>query len=578
MADGQKQSWIRVIFSPLIPMYREVITASLFVNTLALAVPIFTMQVFDRVVPAEEAGIPTLTMFGLGMLAVVLFDFFLRQTRSRIMQRAALRIDVAVGKQLYKKVMALPLAELESRQGAFWQALFRDVDVVRNTLSGPTALLVVDLPFAILFLGLVLVLATPLAWVLAVILPMFVLLAWRSGSVLSASSSDEKHSEFSRDTMLSEIIAGRATVKAWALDDDLRPLWESRQADTITKSVARGRRSESFSNLGSGLSMFATIAMTTVGTLAIINGQMTIGALIAANMLTGRILGPFNQLVGSWRNYAAYRSAVERLGTILDLPEERQEMSIQMERPKGEITLEHLDFQYAPQSPMVLDGVRLHIEPGKLIAIVGTNGSGKTTLIKVIQGLYRPTSGRVLLDGADINQFTRREMAQWMGYVPQESFLFSGDIRYNITKGFPTATDEQIVAAAKLSGLHDFVIDYPDGYATDIGESGRTLSGGLRQRVSITRALLGDPPIMFLDEPSANLDREGEAELAATLKSLAADHTVVVISHSPALLSACDQVLVMQRARVVRSGRPEDVLPPQLLVGGGMAQLAIRQA
>jgi ATP-binding cassette subfamily C protein LapB len=194
--------------------------------------------------------------------------------------------------------MALPLAELESREGAFWQALFRDVDVVRNTLSGPTALLVVDLPFAILFLGLVLVLATPLAWVLAVILPTFVLLAWRSGSVLSASSSDEKESGFSRDAMLSEIIAGRATVKALALDDDLRPLWESKQADTITKSVARGRRSESFSNLGSGLSMFATIAMTTVGTLAIINGQMTIGALIASNMLTGPHSWPIQPIGG----------------------------------------------------------------------------------------------------------------------------------------------------------------------------------------------------------------------------------------------------------------------------------------
>ena len=159
--------------------------------------------------------------------------------------------------------------------------------------------------------------------------------------------------------------------------------------------------------------------------------------------------------------------------------------------------------------------------------------------------------------------------------LPQESFLFSGNIRDNITKGFPTATDEEIVAPAKLSGLHDFVIDYPDGYATDIGESGRTLSGGLRQRISITRALLGDPPIIFLDEPSSNLDREGEQELVATLKTLAVDHTAIVISHSPALLSACDQVLVMQRGRVVRSGRPEDVLPPQLLVGSGMAQLAI---
>ena len=292
-----------------------------------------------------------------------------------------------------------------------------------------------DLPFAILFLGLVVVIATPIAWVLAIILPAFVILAWRSGPVLSSSASEEKKSGFGRDAMLSEIIAGRTTVLA--LDDDLRPLWETKQVDTIKKSVDRGRRSESFPNIGSGFSMFATLSMTTVGAMAIIDLCLTMGALIAANMLTGRILGPLNQLVGSWRGYSAYRSAVERLGTIFELSQERQEMSIQLERPRGEITLEHVEFRYGPQSPLVLDGVRLHIEPGKLIAIVGANGSGKTTLVKVIQGLYRPTGARILLDGADINQFTRREMARWMGYVAPGKLSIFGQHSRQHHEGLP---------------------------------------------------------------------------------------------------------------------------------------------
>ena len=212
--------------------------------------------------------------------------------------------------------------------------------------------------------------------------------------------------------------------------------------------------------------------------------------------------------------------------------------------------------------------IHLAAHPDSLSSIAQISAAYRVSqnhLMKVVQGLYKPSSGRVLLDGADINQFTRREMASWMGYVPQDAFLFSTTIRDNIIKGHPDATDEEIVKAAKLSGLHEFVIDFPDGYGTDIGESGRTLSGGLRQRLTITRALLGDPPILILDEPSSNLDRDGETELVGTLKKLAENHTVIVISHSPSLLSSCDLVLVMQKGRVVRSGRPDDVLPPTML-------------
>ena len=195
------------------------------------------------------------------------------------------------------------------------------------------------------------------------------------------------------------------------------------------------------------------------------------------------------------------------------MEQERHEISIRHERSRGRINLEHVHFQYSQDGAAIINGVRLQIEPGGVVAIVGTNGSGKTTLIKLIQGLYRPTQGRVLLDGADINQFTRQEMADWIGYVPQETFLFTGTIRDNLVKGHPDATDDELVEAAKLSGLHQLVIDFPDGYATDIGEAGARLSGGMRQRLSIARAMLGDPPVLLFDEPSSNLDREGEMEL-----------------------------------------------------------------
>ena len=202
--------------------------------------------------------------------------------------------------------------------------------------------------------------------------------------------------------------------------------------------------------------------------------------------------------------------------------------------------------------------------PNTCVTIMGSNGGGKTTLSKLLPGLYKPSSGRVLLDGADIAQFTRRELSGWIGYVPQEVFLFAGSIRDNVAKARPDASDEEVMRASKLAGLHDFLIDLPDGYATDIGEAGHLLPGGMRQRVAIARALVGDPPVIMMDETSSNLDRQGEQELYNTLIELAKDHTVIVITHSQALLAASQQVLVLQRGKIVRSGKPQDVLPELL--------------
>ena len=433
-------------------------------------------------------------------------------------------------------------------------------------------MLLTDLPFALLFVALIAIIAQPLVWVLAVILPLFVLLAWRPAAALSKASSNERQKGFGRDALLAEVIAGRTTVKALALNDSIRPLWEERHADTIEQAISRGTKSDRYANIGTALTLFTTLAMTTVGALAIINQDMTIGSLIAANMLSSRILGPFNQLVGSWRTYAQFRQSVGRLSEIFDLKEERQEAGITLERPRARLRSITSSSTTAIASAPVIDNLRLKIKPHSLVAIMGPNGSGKTTLVKLIQGLYRPSEGRVLVDDADISQFTRNEVAAWMGYVPQDLFLFTGSILDNIAKGAPDATDEDVLEASRMAGLHEYVIDYPDGYATDIGEAGRRMPGGLRQRITIARAYIGDPPILLMDEPSSNLDREGEADLCTTLKEIAKDHSIIVVTHSSAILAASDQVLVMQKGRIVRAGRPQDVLPQ--LVSAQTAQQA----
>lgn len=558
-ADSPAKNWLRPFLAPLTPVFREVVAMSFFVNLLALAIPVFTMQVYNRVV--NNNGISTLQGLVVGMFLVLVFDYILRQSRARILQTVALRVDVELGRRLFRKLMRLPLQNLESQPSAYWTALFRDVDVVRNTLSGSTALLVADLPFAILFLVLIFVIAAPVAWVLLVMLPVFMFIAWRSANIMGDASGQERQSTQSRDSLIGEMIAGRTTIKALALDRSMEPVWEEKHAQNIENAIMRGSKTDSFSNLGASLSLITSLLLTTVGALAIIDQNLTVGALIATNMLSGRIMGPLNQLVGTWRVYSGFVQSSDRLGTVFEASSEREESEVTLKKPKGKLSIENVMFAYAEGAAPVVSGISLEIEPGGVHALVGRNGSGKTTLLKIIQGLYQPQKGRVLLDGADMAQFTRAELADWLGYVPQESVLFAGTVRDNITSRQPNATDEEIIKAATEAGVHHFIIDLPDGYATEIGEAGSRLSGGQRQRIAIARALVGDPPVVLLDEPSSSLDRHAETELKQTLVDIAKTRTVIMVSHSPTLLSACDFLYALDRGKLALAGPAREILP-----------------
>ena len=559
MSDKAARQWLKPFLNPLKPTFREVLFMSAFVNLMALAVPIFTMQTYDRVI--ASSGFSTLIGFVLGMIAVLIFDYVLRQARSRILQTVALRIDVMVGRKLFEKLMEVPLSTLEAKPANYWQSLFRDVDVVRNTLSGASALLLADLPFAFMFLGLILVIALPVAWVLLIILPLFMIIAWRSAGAMAEANEQERESTLNRDGLIAEMISGRTTIKALALDGAMRPHWEQKHAENIANAITRGAKSDFYSSFGGTLTMLTTVMMTGVGAVMIIDGVMTMGSLIATNMLSGRLIGPLNQLVGQWRSYNSFKQSVERLGEVFDGPSDRTESEINLERPKGHIEVENVTFSYAEELAPVVDQVVVNIHSLGIHALVGRNGSGKTTLLKVIQGLYTPTIGRVMLDGADIAQFSRAELARWMGYVPQECVLFAGTVRDNIAHRIPNSTDDEIIKAATEAGVHSFIIDLPDGYATEIGEAGSRLSGGQRQRISIARALLGDPPVLLLDEPSSSLDRQAEQALRKTLIDIGKERTVIIVTHSPILLAACQDLVALDKGKVALAGPAKDILP-----------------
>ena len=576
--------WVKELIEPLTPLFKEVLTVSFFVNVLAIAVPVFVLQVYDRVI--FHAGFSTLHGLVIGILAVIAFDYFLRRTRARILQNVALKIDVAVSRRVIDKMLALPMRTLEARSGAQWQLLFRDADVIRNTLSGSTAVLATDLVFAVLFLAIVAVIAWPVFWVLVLVLVGFVALAWRSGEFVEQASAKEKQKMVARDALVSDLILGRTTIKALALGDVMRQRWEERQDATIREGLTRGIQNDKYVYLGQSLTLFATVAMTTVGALAILDQKLTIGGLIAANMLSGRLLGPLNQLVGAWRSYTAFTQAAERLEKAFAEAEEPSRAAIDLPRPEGRLVLDKVTFRYGAEMAPAVENIKLDIAAKGMTAIMGPNGCGKTTLAKLMLGLYRPTAGVVSIDTADIAQFGRQDLARWVGYVPQECVLFAGTIRENIAWGHPTATDAEIIHCANLARAHNLIVSLPKGYGTSVGESGSQLPGGLRQRIAIARALMSDPPILIMDEPTASLDRAAEEELRNSMTTLSREKTIIMVTHSPVMLQACHNVVVMERGQIRAAGptqkvlqslsaqRPAETPAPTVRVVGGTGDVA----
>lgn len=553
---ASENGFLRHVLRPLFARLPELVSISLFVNLLSLAVPVFVLQVYDRVV--FQAGLTTLQGLVAGVLLAVIFDFALRQLRGRMVQRIAIRIDADVGRRLFGKLANLPLAAVESRTTPQWQALHRDSEAVRNIVAGPPLVMMIDLPFVIIFMGVIWVIAAPIAWVLTIIVPVFMLLAFLSQRFIARSTEREREASTQRDVQVAEMIAGRATMKSLGIGPSLSERWERRQADLVDSAVRRGTWTDTFSHLGMSLGLLATVMMTSVGALAIIDQQLTMGALIASNMLTNKIIQPMTQLVGMWRQIVSFRQSAARLRDLFKLADEAGQGALERPRPRGEIAVAGVSFGYGDEAP-VLEGVSARFEPGKMHGIIGPNGSGKTTLLKLLQRLYPAGVGTISIDGTEISQFSRAQLARWIGYVPQDPFLFSGSIRENIAKGRDDVPDERILEAARRADVESFIDELPDGYNTDIGEAGRRLSTGQRQRIAIARALLDDPPILLLDEPSANLDRAAEANLAETLTDMSRDHTIVIVTHSPGMLNVCAVITAIQKGHVLLSGTSEEV-------------------
>ncbi|MCQ8897273.1 ATP-binding cassette domain-containing protein [Limnobacter humi] len=559
----QGERTVQSVIRGALPMLKRAALLSVFVNLVALFPAVFSLQVYDRVI--YRGGLNTLVALLIGMAILMAADLILRSFRARVLRVAAVKIDGQIASDLMNKILAIPLRQLEAKSTAAWYALFKDVDTVRVVWSGAVAMTILDLPFAILALGLIATIALPILPVVLAGLACLASLAWYSSGEFRKRRVEEFARARRRDEVLAEVCRGREAIKSLVQDDSAKRAWVSSYNSWVQESFSKNGELEDQRELSTTIMLCVNVAITAVGAFSVINQWMTVGGLIASNMLASKAIGPLAALSGHWRSIAHAREATDRLNDVLAAQEEKQATGLSLPMPSGALRLENVSYQHVGAQKEVVKTVSAQIGPRGLYGLAGDNGAGKSTLLKLLRGLYEPQEGRVLLDEYDLSQFSRVELSKWIGFLPQTSQLFEGTIVDNLRRSNPDASDEQILLASKRSGAHDFIAKMPDGYMTQVGEGGNRLSGGQRRRIAITQAFLSDAPVLLLDEPTNDLDFAAETHLMAVFKSLATVKTIVMVTHSVRLMSICDKIIYLDKASKLHVGATPEML--KLLYG-----------
>ncbi len=540
-------------------LYRDVLLAAFLINMFALVLPLFTMNVYDRVVP--NRAIETLWMLALGVIAVLLADVTLRTLRGYFIDLAGSRVDVRLSAYIMERVLGLRLEHRPLSAGSF-AANLRSFETIRDFITSATVTAFVDLPFALLFLVVVGWIAWPM--ILPIVLGMLLLVAY----ALSVHGKMHELSETTyragamRNATLVESLVGLETIKALGAESTMQRKWES-SAQFLTRVAAQLRLlSSSTINIATWMQQFVNVVLVIVGVYLIADNALTLGGLIAVTMLASRAMAPIGQIAGLLTQYHSASTALESLEGILQQPVERGDGAnfVTRQHFSGDIEFREVDFAYPEQDVAALRNVSLRIRAGEHIAILGRIGSGKTTLEKLVLGLYRPTSGSVLVDGIDLRQIDPAELRRSIGYVPQDPMLFFGSLRDNLTIAVPAADDAAVLRAARVGGLHEFVNNHPRGFDMAVGERGERLSGGQRQAVAIARAVINDPSILLLDEPTGSMDHSSEEEVKQRLREYTAGKTLIVVTHRTSLLDLVDRIVVIDGGKIVADGPKAQVV------------------
>lgn len=551
-------------FIPAIVKYRrllgEVLLASFFVQLFALVTPLFIQVIIDKVL--VHKGLTTLQVLAVGMVGLALFEAVLSGLRTYVFAHTSNRIDVGLGAQLFRHLLALPLAYFEARRVGDTVARVRELEHIRQFLTSNSVTVVLDLLFIVVFLGVMWFYSPMLTLIVFASLPVYVVLSLVVTPLIRARLQEKFSRGADNQAFLVEAISGIQTVKAMAVEPPLQRCWDEQLAAYVGASFNATSLITVTSAIASFVQKATTIAVLWIGAYRVIEGDLSIGQLIAFNMLSGQVTNPLLRIVNLWQEFQQVGVSVQRLGDVLNTPPEPSYNPTRTTLPQvhGRIVFEGVTFRYRPDGPAVVRHVSCTIEPGQMIGIVGRSGSGKSTLAKLIQRLYVPERGRVLVDGVDLAQVDPAWLRRQVGVVLQENFLFNRSVRDNIALTDPGIAMDRVMQAATLAGAHEFILELPEGYDTMVGEHGCSLSGGQRQRIAIARALVADPRILIFDEATSALDYESEAIIQRNMAQMARGRTVIIIAHRLSTVRPANRIYVIEKGDIVEEGTHEDLL------------------
>ena len=538
-------------------VYRDVLVASFLINLFALVSPLFVMNVYDRVVPNNATE--TLWMLAFGVLLAFLFDFALKVQRAWFIDHAGKRIDQELSASLFEKTLGLKMAARPVSTGSFVNNL-NEFDSLRSFITSACITTLVDLPFVLLFIGLIVWIGGALAVIPLVCMAVCLVLAWSLNRPLQERIRKQQQVSSSRQALVTEALQGLEDIKASQAESSMQFRWERMIAFLAENGLVIRRLQNLTSNSAMFVLQLNTVFLVVGGVYLIGSGALSMGGLIAIIMVAGRCAAPVTQLIGLLNQYERAKQALEQGEHIITLPQEREpgRSYLHIRDITGAWQGQGLSFAYPDQQPL-LSGLDFRIKPGEKVAILGRMGSGKTSLVKLMMGLLQPSDGSLSLDGVDLRQLDPAVLRQHIGYMPQSVSLFSGTIRDNIIMGRAKISDDEILRVARLAGLGELISNSANGMDFQVGESGRNLSGGQVQAVGLARALVGEPNILVMDEPSSAMDNHTAARICETLRHVCENKTLIMVTHQLSMLKLVDRIVVLEKGRIIADG-PADML------------------